>query len=48
MYYERLWDLRQSLVRIYTPLHQLYYKLRNVQQAQKLAATHAQIKQANE
>ncbi len=33
MYYERLWDLRKSLVRIYTPLHQLYYKLRNVQQA---------------
>jgi hypothetical protein len=33
MYHERLVDLRQALVRVYTPLHQLYYKLRNVQQA---------------
>lgn len=32
MYYERLLELRQSLAKIYTPIHQLYYKLRNVQQ----------------
>jgi len=32
MYYERLLELRKTLAKIYTPIHQLYYKLRNVQQ----------------
>lgn len=34
-YYEDLVDFRKSLIRIYTPLNQLYYKLRNVQQRDK-------------
>lgn len=33
-YYEDIIALRKSLTRIYTPIHQLYYKLRNVQQKQ--------------
>lgn len=32
MYYETLETFRNRLAKIYTPLHQLYYKLRNVQQ----------------
>lgn len=30
-YYEVIKKIRNQLARIYTPLHQLYYKLRNVQ-----------------
>ncbi len=33
-YYEDIIAFRKSLLRIYTPIHQLYYKLRNVQQKQ--------------
>lgn len=33
-YYEDIISIRSSLLRIYTPIHQLYYKLRNVQQKQ--------------
>ncbi|HMT01123.1 MAG TPA: hypothetical protein PKD96_02030 [Candidatus Absconditabacterales bacterium] len=32
IYYEDLLAFRKSLVQIYTPLHQLYFKLRNVQE----------------
>jgi hypothetical protein len=32
MYYEDIVNLRQSFVKLYTPIHQLYYKLRNVQE----------------
>lgn len=33
-YYEDVLEFRKALVKIYTPIHQLYYKLRNVQQKQ--------------
>lgn len=31
-YYEDVLAFRKSIVQIYTPIHQLYYKLRNVQE----------------
>ncbi len=33
-YYEDVVNLRKSIVKVYTPINQLYYKLRNIQQKQ--------------